>query len=60
MSEITDAEWITYDWLDVSGADDAERRFVRMRERTPEESYAVSWNITYFQDKAARDAWGGH
>lgn len=42
LNEITRDEWVRYHWIDVTQMRDTERRFLRARERTPEEATAAS------------------
>jgi hypothetical protein len=45
QSAITDEEWIRYKWVDVTGMCDPERKFLQVRENTPEEAAKAAREI---------------
>lgn len=44
LSQITRAEWITYQWLDATAFGDRERMLLRGLERTPDEAAQAARN----------------
>lgn len=45
LSDITDKEWVMYQWHEVTQFNDKERTFVRLHEHTPEEKANVIRNL---------------
>ena len=43
VSEITRAEWVKYQWIDVTTFGDPVRRLMRGLERTIDESHRAAW-----------------
>ena len=46
LHEITSDEWVRYHWIDVTLMRDTERRFMRTRERTPDEAAEASRQVS--------------
>lgn len=56
LKEITDMEWVVYEWIEVTTGGDTERKFIRGRERTPDEAATAQhdWDIWFSAAKAMR------
>lgn len=48
LSEITRAEWISFNWIDITEMGDEERMMLRGFRRTPDEAYQAmeEWDAT--------------